>query len=165
MRAVWGLLADVEWSHKNSDYSAEGLLYLAAVSRQGDEFHHRLLPLWYYTSTKDSYTCAVPPLLSWFSKNSDGGLRQFAALGALWTRWYDPTEQSDLQLALLGIPYYHTQKAERGFSSEGSLWGILWKHEKETETGYEKYSVLLGMLWSRVTLDGETYNKVFGFRF
>lgn len=164
MRTVWGLLSNSEFSRTNGDYNVQGLLYLAALSRRGDEFHSRLLPLWYYTHTKDSYTCVVPPLLSWFSKNSDGSKRQFAALGALWTRWYDPAEQSDLQLALLGIPYYHTQKAERGFTSEGSLWGILWDHEHETETGYDKISILK-FLYKRVELDGKTYHSVFGIRF
>jgi hypothetical protein len=163
MRAVWGLLADADFSRKNDDYNVRGLLYLAAVKKYGDEFHHRLLPFWYYSSSRDGYTLVVPPALTYLTTSGDGSTRQFVGLGVLWARWCDPADKYDTRLALGGLPYYRFQRAERGFSSEGSVWGLLWKHEAETETGYEKFSVLAG-LYKKVTIEGETYSSVFGIR-
>ena len=161
MHALWGLLADADFSRTNGDYDVKYLCYLGAWSRHGDEFHSRLLPLWYYTSDRDSHTLVIPPLLSYDAKDSDGSRRELYGLGALWTRWYTPSEHSDVQALLLGIPYYKTQSAERGYESHGVLWGLLYDHESESETGYEKISVLK-FLYKWVRVNGESYHSVLG---
>jgi hypothetical protein len=163
MRAVWGLLADAEFSTKSTDYSLNGILYLAGMSRQGDSFQSRILPLWYYEHERESYTLVVPPFLTYWDREDDGSCHQIVGLGALWTRWYSPAEHSDLQLALLGIPYYKTQKEEKGYESSGVLWGLIFDHESESETGYESFSILK-FVYKQVTLGGKTYRSIFGIR-
>jgi len=162
MQALWGLLANAEWN--SSRYNIEALLYLAAVERNGDYFHTRAIPLWYYESNKDSHTLVIPPALTWDSEESDRSRLQLWAGGALWFRNYDPKEKSDFQAALLGIPYYKYQTAERGYESRGSLWSILWEYETENERGYSRFS-LLKFLYKRVEMDGEVYHKVLGITF
>ncbi len=162
IQALWGLLMDAEWT--KSGYDIEGLLWLAAVEKDGGYFHTRALPLWYYESTETTHTLVIPPALTWDSKDSDDSKFQLWALGALWYRDYDPAEKSDLQAALLGIPYYKIQRAERGYESWGSLWGILWEYESESETGFSKFS-LLKFIYKRVELDGEVQHRVLGITF
>lgn len=162
MQALWGLLLDAEWV--KSGYDIEGLLWLAAVERDGGYFHTRALPLWYYESTENTHTLVIPPALTWDSHDSDNSRFQLWALGALWYRDYEPAEKSDLQAALLGIPYYKVQRAERGYESWGSLWGLLWEYESESETGFSKFS-LLKFIYKRVEMDGEVQHRVLGITF
>ena len=162
MQALWGLLLDAEWG--KSGYDIEGLLWLAAVERDGGYFHTRALPLWYYESTETTHTLVIPPALTWDSRDSDNSRFQLWALGALWYRDYEPAESSDLQAALLGIPYYKIQRAERGYESRGSLWGLLWEYETESETGFSKFS-LMKFIYKRVEMDGEVQHRVLGITF
>ncbi len=162
MRAMWGLLADAEWNRKG--YDIKGFLYLAAVERDGDYFHSRVLPVWYYESTENSHTLLIPPALTYDSKDSDESRFQLWGLGALWFRNYNPAEKSDFQAALLGIPYYKYQKAERGYETRGSVWGLLWEYETEKDTGFSKFS-LLKFVYKRVEIDGEVTHKVLGISF
>ncbi|HPJ33980.1 MAG TPA: hypothetical protein PK358_04045, partial [Spirochaetota bacterium] len=162
MRAMWGLLMDAEWNSRG--YDIEGLLWLAAIERDGEYFHTRVLPLWYYESTEDSYTLVIPPALTWDSRDSDNSRFQLWALGALWYRDYEPAEKSDLQAALLGTLYYKLQKPERGYESRGSLWGLLWEYETESETGFSKFS-LLKFIYKRVEMDGDVQHRFIGITF
>ncbi len=162
MRAMWGLLMDAEW--KKNSYDVEGLLWLAAIEKNGDYFHSRFLPLWYYESTADSHSLLIPPALTWDSKESNGDRFQLYGLGALWYRDYVPGQKSDLQALLLGSLYYKTQTPERGYESRGSLWGILWEYETESETGFSKFS-LLKFLYKRVEMEGEVQHRILGITF
>ena len=162
IRALWGLLADAGWNRQR--YDIEGFAYLAAIESEKGYFHSRILPVWYYESTENSHTLVIPPVLTWDSSDSDRRKFQMWALGALWFRNYKPDMQSDLQAALLGIPYYKYQTAERGYESRGSLWGLLWEYETEKETGFTKLS-LLKFVYKRVEIDGEVTHKVLGISF
>ncbi len=97
-------------------------------------------------------------------RESDGDKFQLWGLGALWYRNLKPSESYDRLMLLLGIPYYHLEKPERGYSSTGSLWGYLWESESESETGFRKLSILK-LLYNRVVMDGEVYHRVLGIRF
>jgi len=162
LKAFWGLMADAEWS--KSGYDIEGLLYLAAIEKEGRYFHSRILPFWYYERTEDTHTLVIPPALTWDSRDSDKSRFQLWALGALWFRNYEPEEKSDLQAALLGIPYYKLQRAERGYESRGSLWGLLWEYETESETGFSKFS-LFKFIYKRVEMEGDVQHRVMGITF
>lgn len=162
IQALWGLLADAEWNKRG--YEIEGMLYLAAIKRDGENFHSRVLPFWWYESDKNSHTLVIPPALTWDSKDVDKSRFQLWLAGLLWYRNYDPYEKSDFRHALLGIPYYKTQKAERGYESVGSLWGLLWEYETESETGFSKFS-LLKFMYKRVEMNGEVTHKVLGISF
>ena len=61
-------------------------------------------------------------------------------------------------MLLLGIPYYHIHKRERGYESTGSFWGLLWEYETESETNFTKFS-LLKLLYKRVDMNGEVGAK------
>ncbi len=162
IKAFWGILADAEWDSKG--YDIDALLYLASLEGEGDYFHSRFIPLWYYESDKDTHTLFIPPALTWDSEDSNKSRLQLWALGALWFRNYDPAEKSDLRAALIGIPYYKYQTAERGYESQGSVWGLLWEYETEEETGFKKFS-LLKFVYKRVEMEGEVTHKVLGVSF
>lgn len=162
-QALWGFLTDIEWMDWD-DYSFKALLYLAAVENGKNYLHTRALPFWYYERYSTAHTLVVPPALLWDAKEINGDRFQLWGLGAVWFRNYKPHKGSDFQALLAGIPYYKTQKRERGYESRGSLWGLLWEYETEAETGFSKFS-LLKFLYKRTEIDGEVQHNVLGISF
>ncbi|TAL34447.1 MAG: hypothetical protein EPN93_12040 [Spirochaetes bacterium] len=162
---VWGaLLSYKNYKTSPTDWSTNVLWFLYQVGNEQGRFYHYATPLWYYSRDAQGYSLLIPPLLSYLSSDKDYGKFQMWALGALWYRNYKPQERSDTQTLLLGIPYYKVQVPERGYTGRGSLWGILWEYQTESETGFSKFSILK-ILYQRVTIDGETYNRVLGIKF
>ncbi len=163
-RLAYGLLASHEWSRTGGGYDFSLLWFIYNLKREGDYFRHSFIPFWYYGSDPDEWVLCIPPLLTYVSAESDGDKFQLWGLGALWYRNLKPSESYDRLMLLLGIPYYHLEKPERGYSSTGSLWGYLWESESESETGFRKLSILK-LLYNRVVMDGEVYHRVLGIRF
>lgn len=163
-RLAWGLLASHEWSRTGDGYDFSLLWFIYNLKREGDYFRHSFIPFWYYGSDSDEWVLCIPPLLSYMSAESDGDTFQLWGLGALWYRNLKPAERYERRMLLLGIPYYHLERPERGYSSTGSLWGLLWESESESETGFKKFSVLK-LLYKRVEMDGEVRHQVLGIGF
>ena len=160
---LWGLGVDIEWEN-SQDWSINMLLYLTSFQKNDDDFHSRLLPFWYYDRDRYDRTLVLPPLLTWDTKEQNGRVFQMWGLGALWYRNYKPGENYELQALLMGIPYYKQQKAERGYTSRGSLWGLLWEYETESKTGFRKFS-LLKFVYKYTEIDGETRHSILGISF
>ncbi len=163
-RLAYGLLLDHEWSRTGSGYDFSLLWFIYNLRREGDYFRHSFIPFWYYGSDPDEWVLCIPPVLSYISAESDGDRFQLLGLGALWYRNLKPAERYERRMLLLGIPYYHLEKPERGYSSTGSLWGLLWETESESETGFKKFSILK-FVYKRVEMSGEAYHQVMGIRF
>ncbi len=163
-RLAYGLLLNYK-SHRNGpDYSVNVLWFLYSQKRSGDYFRTSFMPLWYYGRDSEGWDLCLPPLLTYMNDRGDRGKFQMWALGALWYRNYRPQEERDRRALLLGIPYYHVEKPERGYSSTGSLWGLLWEYETESDTNFTKFS-LLKFLYKRVNMNGEVSHRVMGIRF
>lgn len=163
IRLVYGLLLGYDGYMKRGDYDFSLLWFIYNQRRFGDTYRQSLFPLWYYASDGNGWSLLLPPLLSYVSDAGANGSYQAWALGALWYRNRKPLERYDRQMLLLGIPYYHIHKRERGYESTGSFWGLLWEYETESETNFTKFS-LLKLLYKRVDMNGEVYHQVLGIR-
>lgn len=164
LKLLWGGAADFRIFRKTDDYEASALLYLASLQRHGDEFHSRILPLYYYTSDSSESSLYIPPLLSYRGTESNGN--EFT-LGALGLAFYDndkPAQRYETEHLLLGIPWYSIQRPERGYHAIGSLWSLLWQYETEDETGFSKFT-FLKFVYKRVVLNGETRHSILGVSF
>jgi hypothetical protein len=161
MRLMWGLLFNFESYRKSADYDADALLWLAGIERHGDSFHNRVLPLYWYSSDKYSSTLVIPPVLSYFSSDSNGDF-DLALLGLVYYRNEDKYAGEDRRMWLLGTLYNEVKVPERKYHSRGSLWGILWDYETEGDTGFAKFTILKG-LYKYKKDKGESEHTLFWF--
>ncbi len=160
-RLFWGGLFEFDRSRKSGSYDADAFMYLAGVSKREGYLHHRLLPLYAYTSEAgEGWDLYLPPLLSYFGEDREGEL-SLGCLGLLYYRNTDVTAGEASRKVLLGALYEESERKERSYRSYGSLWGLLWKYETE-EKGYSKFSILKG-LYKRKTKDGTTENTFLWF--
>jgi len=158
--ALYRILMGIDYSSSDS-YQMDCLLWLGGVSREKDDFHMRLLPLFWYNSDERDTTFISLPWIH-ISRNNDSEIYQLGLMGAAWYRHYDRAERTDLQHSLLGILYYSSQVPnERGTRFYGSLWGGLWEYQTEDIDDYSKFSILK-FVYSRTTRRGETSYRVFG---
>ncbi len=144
MKLLWGSLLNYKNYSESSDYSIDAVLWLAALNRRGDYFHHRVLPFYSYSSEGDDGSLLLPPLLSYFSEDSAGDF-DLGGLGLVYYRNNNKIKGSDRRMWLLGSLYNEVKKPERGYHEMGSLWGILWNYETEDETGFKKFTILKGL--------------------
>ncbi len=161
MRLLWGSLFNYEGNRKSDDYEVDAFLWLAGVSGDGDYFHNRVLPLYWYSSDANSTVLVVPPVLSYFSSDSNGDF-DLALLGLLYYRNENRYAGEDTRRWLLGALYNEVKVPERKYHARGSLWGILWDYETEEETGFKKFTILKG-LYKYIDDKGETEHTVFWF--
>lgn len=159
MRLLWGTLFSFEKYRKNGNYDVDALLWLAGVKRNGDYFHNRVLPLYWYSSDRYETTLVVPPALSYFSKDSNGRF-DLGLLGVVYYRNEDRAAGEDRIMWLLGSLYDEVKVPERKYHSIGSLWGILWDYETEEATDFTKFTILKG-LYKYIDKKGEKEHTVF----
>ncbi len=157
MQMLWGTLYS-GMRYTNGDYSHSSLLWLAGISRKGNEFHSRILPLYAYCSDDDEWSLLMPLLLTYFSEDKSGDF-DLGVLGLAYYRNNDIPSGNDRRMLLLGSIYNEVKRPERGYHEMGSLWGILWSYEKEEETGFRKFSILKG-IYKWVEKDGEKDHSV-----
>ncbi len=158
MKLLWGSLLKYKNYTQSEDYRISALFSLMAVERNRSEFHHRILPLYYYTQDEDEWSLFLPPVLSYFSEDKTGDF-DLGLLGVLYYRNNNITTGHDKRMWLLGTIYNEVKKPERGYHERGSLWGLLWNYQKEEETGYRKFSILKG-LYKWTLKNGESKHTV-----
>jgi len=140
MRMAWGALLKYENYKKSPDYDIDAFMWLAGVERSGDYFHHRIMPLYWYSSDKNETILTVPVALSLFTEDSNGNF-DLGVLGLLYYRNEDRSAGEDRRMWLLGTLYNEVKHPERKYHSRGSFWGILWDYETEEETGFKKFTI------------------------
>ncbi len=159
MRLLWGTLFKYTGCRNSDNYDIDALLWLAGVEREGSYFHNRVLPLYWYSSDRDETTLVVPPILSYFSKESNGDF-DLGVLGLVYYRNEDKRAGEDRRMWLLGALYDEVKAPERRYHSRGSLWGVLWDYETEGETDFTKFTILKGLYKYREE-KGETKHTFF----
>ncbi len=158
MRLLWGTLLNYKDYRNSENYDIDAVLWLAGIERQGDYFHNRVLPLYWYSSDKYETTLVVPPVLSYFSKDSNGSF-DLGVLGLVYYRNENKYAGEDRRMWLLGALYNEVKVPERKYHARGSLWGILWDYEIEEETDFTKFTILKG-LYKYINDKGETEHTV-----
>ncbi|MCL1834241.1 MAG: hypothetical protein FWG49_07040, partial [Leptospirales bacterium] len=159
MRMLWRLLLKYESNKKSGSYDIDAFLWLAGIDRAGDSFHHRILPLYWYSSNRSSYFLVLPPVLSLFSKEGEDNF-DLALLGLLYYRNEDRYYHSDRKMWFLGTLYNEVKHPERRYHAMGSFWGILWNYETEEEGSFKKFSILKG-LYKYINDNGRTEHTLF----
>ena len=159
MRLLWGTLLSYTDYRKSDDYDIDALLWFAGVERNGDYFHNRALPLYWYSSDKNETSLLIPPALSYFSKDSNGNF-DLGVLGLVYYRNENKYAGEDRRMWLLGTLYNEVKVPERKYHARGSLWGILWDYETEDETDFTKFTILKG-LYKYIDDKGESEHTFF----
>ena len=154
----WGTLLNYKNYRNSENYDIDALLWLAGIERDGDNFHNRILPLYWYSSDKDENHLIIPPILSYFSKDNNGNF-DLGVLGLVYYRNEDKNAGEDRLMWLLGSIYDEVMVPERKYHSRGSLWGILWDYETEDETDFTKFTILKG-LYKYINDKGESEHTV-----
>lgn len=161
-----------------SDTSADYLLWLGSWQNSDREFHTRLLPLYYYTSTESEKSLYTPLFLyerspdrtkflslpfyyyrseselslvtvPLFYYNRTAEKRMFVSLP-----WVDIEEGGNLfQLGLLGSAYYRNYNAAERSDRRMALMGVLYNEVQRPERGYRARGSLWGLLWDYETED------------
>jgi len=158
MRILWGSLLDYKNYRNSKDYDIDAVLWLAGIERNGDYFHHRVLPFYWYSSEKDETSLLIPPILSYFSKDKNGDF-DLGVLGLVYYRNEDRSAGEDRRMWLLGTLYNEVKVPERKYHARGSLWGFLWDYETEEETDFSKFTILKG-LYKYIENNGKTEHTV-----
>ncbi|MCL2154409.1 MAG: hypothetical protein FWH53_01955 [Leptospirales bacterium] len=159
MRMLWRLLFKYESYKKTGYYDIDAFLWLAGIERDGDYFHNRILPIYWYSSDSDSSYLVLPPVLSFFSK--DGGDNfDLGILGLIYYRNEDRSFGSDRRMWLLGALYNEVKYPERRYHARGTLWGILWDYETEDDGYFKKFTILKG-LYKYINDNGKTEHSLF----
>jgi hypothetical protein len=161
MRALWGLLFKYKNYRNSPNYDADAFLWLAGMERSGDYFHHRILPLYWYSSDKSGTILTVPVALSYFSEDTNGSF-DLGVLGLLYFRNENRAAGEDRRMWLLGTLYNEVKVPERKYHARGSFWGLLWDYETEEETGFTKFTILKGLYKYR-DRNGESDHTFFWF--
>jgi len=159
MWLLWSLLLKYKDYKKTEDYDIDAFLWLAGITRDKDYFHNRILPLYWYSSDRDSYNLILPPILSRFSEDR-GGNFDLGLLGLLYYRNEDRYNYSDRRMVLLGAIYNEVKYPERRYHARGSLWGILWDYETEDDGYFKKFTILKG-LYKYINNNGKTEQSLF----
>lgn len=141
MRLAWGLLFKYQNFRKSRDYDIDTAFWLAGVEKNGEYFHHRILPLYWYSSDNFETLLVVPAALSYFSEGTNGNF-DLGLLGLLYYRNEDRAAGEDRRMWLLGTLYDEVRVPERKYHARGSFWGLLWNYETEEETGFRKFTIL-----------------------
>jgi len=144
MRMLWSGLLNYSGDRKSDNYDIDAVMWLAGIERNGDYFHNRVLPLYWYSSDKYETTLVVPPVLSYFSRDSNGDF-DLGVLGLVYYRNENISAGEDRRMWLLGALYNEVKVPERKYHARGSLWGILWDYEIEEETDFTKFTILKGL--------------------
>jgi len=157
-RMFWGALCNYKTYTNSPDYEFNALIYLAGIEHEGKSFHHRILPLYSYSSYGDNeWSLLVPPVLSYFSESPEGDF-DLGLLGLLYYRNENVKEGTDRRMWLLGTIYNEVKEPERGYHVRGSMWGGLWSYTTE-DNGFRKFSILKG-LYKWVERDGEKKHTI-----
>jgi len=158
-RLFYGMVADYKNYLNIPDYDFDFLWFIITARRNGERISNSFLPLYYYSSDKQSWSFLSPIGLTYLSRDSDGDF-DLGLLGLVYYRNNKIYEKKDRRMWLLGSLWSEVKRPERGYHSMGMLWGILWSYETEKETGYEKFSILKG-LYKQTRKDGRVKRKFF----
>ncbi len=158
MRMLWSGLLSYSGDRKSDNYDIDAVMWLAGIERNGDYFHNRVLPLYWYSSDKYETTLVVPPVLSYFSRDSNGDF-DLGLLGLVYYRNENISAGEDRRMWLLGALYNEVKVPERKYHARGSLWGILWDYEIEEETEFTKFTILKGF-YKYINDKGESEHTV-----
>lgn len=175
LRVLYGLLASGTFGEETSfNY----LLSLGSYQNRPDEFHSRLLPFYYYTSSSSEKSFYTPLFLYdrsaestrflslpfyydrteselsvltvpfFYYNRSDEG-RMFLSLP-----WVDIADTgSTLQLGMLGTAYYRNYNASERTDRQMALMGIAYTEVQQPERGYRARGSVWGLLWNYETED------------
>jgi hypothetical protein len=159
MRLLWSLLLKYQSDKKYGSYDIDAFLWFAGIERNGDYFHNRIFPAYWYSRNRNSSFLLLPPLLSLFSNDRSGNF-DLGILGILYYRNEDRYSATDRRMLLLGTLYNEVKYPERRYHAWGSFWGVLWDYETEEEGSYKRFTILKG-LYKYINNNGKTEHTLF----
>ena len=181
-KLLYGLAASARFS--SVDTSIDYLLWMGSVQNSPEEFHSRLLPLYYTTSTSSERSIYTPL----FFYNRDEYATRFVSLPFYYRRteselsvmtmplfyynrsedqrmflsvpWVDISSSGSVfQLGLLGSAYYRNYNAAERTDRRMALLGILYNDVQRPERGYRSRGSLWGLLWEYETEEENRFTK------
>lgn len=181
-KLLYGLAASARFSAVDS--SVDYLLWLGSVQKNPEEFHSRLLPLYYITASPDEKAIYTPLFLY----NSSESVTRFRSLPFYYERteselsvltvplfyynrsaeqrmflsipWVDVSSTGSLfQLGLLGTAYYRNFNAAERTDRRMALLGVLYNDVQRPDRGYRARGSLWGLLWDYETEQETGFSK------
>lgn len=175
MRLLYGFLASGDFG---AETSFKYLFSLGSYQNHPEEFHSRLLPLYYYTSTPAERSFYTPLFLydrsedstrflslPFYYKRTQGELSILTVPLFYYNRtgeertflsipWVDVSDSGSVfQLGMLGTAYYRNYNASERTDRQMALMGIAYNEVQQPERGYRARGSLWGLLWNYETED------------